>query len=129
MVAMRRVSAILLMAMFSFSLIVPAFSVDSESNLPACCRRSGAHHCAMASGMGHASSSGPAFAAGSTCPYFPASLVTTIDPALFLGLIGLAIFAALVVESAVQLLTRAHLSKSHGRSHLKRGPPLSPAFA
>ena len=39
---MRRVPAILLLAVFSFSLISPAlFASETESNLPACCRRDG----------------------------------------------------------------------------------------
>ena len=44
---MRRIAAMLLVSVFSFSPIGPALFVDADSNLPACCRRGGQHHCAM----------------------------------------------------------------------------------
>jgi hypothetical protein len=45
---MYRLSAILLSAFFSFSLISPAvFAADPDASLPACCRRDGKHHCAV----------------------------------------------------------------------------------
>jgi hypothetical protein len=43
----RRVWAYLLVAIFGISLITPALYADESSNLPACCRRLGAHHCAL----------------------------------------------------------------------------------
>ena len=36
----------LLLALFSFSLISPAvLASDADSKLPACCKRNGKHHC------------------------------------------------------------------------------------
>jgi hypothetical protein len=43
----RRFAAILLLALFSVSLIEPGLMAD-VSKLPACCRRGGQHHCTMA---------------------------------------------------------------------------------
>src|SRR5579871_2773197 len=67
--AMRRFPAILLLALFSFSLFSSAFSSDSDANLPACCRRGGRHHCSMAMRTG-VSQTGPAFKE-SPCPLYP----------------------------------------------------------
>jgi len=44
----RQTLAAALLALFSFSLIVPlVFASDPESKLPACCRRAGKHRCVM----------------------------------------------------------------------------------
>lgn len=67
---MRRFSAILMLAIFSFSLMSPLFGSDPNANLPACCRRNGKHHCAMAMGVG-ASQSGPALGNNAKCPMYP----------------------------------------------------------
>jgi hypothetical protein len=45
---MRRAWAAILVVLFSFPLIAPAFaSGPDDAQLPACCRRNGRHHCAM----------------------------------------------------------------------------------
>jgi hypothetical protein len=45
----RRLTSITLLLLFSFPLIAPLFALggSAESDLPACCRRNGAHHCMM----------------------------------------------------------------------------------
>lgn len=64
---MRRALASLLLALFSFPLIVPMLRADAASSLPACCRRNGEHHCAMPD-----HSSGSALRASQPrCPLFP----------------------------------------------------------
>jgi hypothetical protein len=122
---MRRVPAILLVFLFSFSPIGPALFVDAESDLPACCRRSGKHHCGMmAQDMAGAPSSGPAVDALRTrCPFFPnggavlphsgAALLATSQPA------GIAI----VIRIAAPVQAEAGYRLSLNRSHQKRGPP------
>jgi len=49
---LRRLLSIFLVAMFGLPLVSPllALTAKSESNLPACCRRSGQHHCMMSAG-------------------------------------------------------------------------------
>ena len=125
MVTMRRVPAILLVFVFSFSLIAPALFVDAESNLPACCRRDGKHHCGMmARDMAAAPSSGLAIDALRTrCPFFPnggavlphsgAALLATSQPA------GVSI----VSQIAAPAQAEAGYRISFSRSHHKRGPP------
>ena len=45
---MRRIVASILAAVFSFALLAPALSGDTDAALPSCCRRSGKHHCSLA---------------------------------------------------------------------------------
>jgi hypothetical protein len=73
----RRILAVALLALFSFSLVEPAvFSSDAESRLPACCRRLGKHHCAIVTEEAE-SSPGPSIQA-SLCRYFPDSAVRSL---------------------------------------------------
>src|SRR5580704_1904473 len=66
---MRRILAIALLIAFGSPLAVPLFAstTDSQSTLPACCRRNGAHHC---TGMVVSAANGPAFQAP-PCPNYP----------------------------------------------------------
>ena len=122
---MRRVPAILLVFVFSFSLIAPALFADAESNVPACCRRDGKHHCGMMDrDMADTPSSGPAVDAFHVkCPFFPTggAMVPKCGPAL------LAAFQAAGV-SAVSRIARSAQAEAGYRisldcSHRKRGPP------
>jgi len=122
---MRRVPAILLVFVFSFSLIGPALFADDESNLPACCRRGGHHHCAlMDRDMAETPSSGPAVDALRTrCPFFPngsvvlphsgAALLTACNP----------VCASLLSQPIVPAQAEAGYRASLNRAHRKRGPP------
>jgi hypothetical protein len=125
MVKMRRAPAILLVFLFSFSLIAPALSVDAESNLPACCRRDGKHHCGMmARDMADAPSSGLfADAPPMRCPFFPGggAVVPEAAPALLAASQPTGI--AIVIQIADQAQAEAGYRISLSRSHHKRGPP------
>jgi hypothetical protein len=125
---MRRVPAILLVLLFSFSLIGPALFVDDESNLPACCRRSGNHHCSMTdrdmADMAEAPSSGPAADALHTkCPFFPncGAVVPESGPALLATTQQAAVSIVSQIVDRVQ--AEAGYRISFSRSHYKRGPP------
>jgi len=120
---LRRLSAILLLALFSFSLIAPALVADSDATLPACCRRAGKLHCAMAGTSGGQSSSGPAFAAGGRCPYFPDSFARVDNPIRFAPGVAEARFGPLVDRFCVEYSAPARLVVSVSRSNQKRGPP------
>lgn len=118
---MRRFPAILLLALFSFSLLSPAFSSDSDARLPACCRRGGQHHCSMA--VGGDSSSGVSFKANGRCPMYPGVMLypggssaarITSAPSLDPPDMG----RTLLIHSIRPI--RAIL---HTRAHYKRGPP------
>lgn|GEM_PF-3448478 len=73
---MKRLSAILLLLLFSFPLIAPLFASAPHSNLPICCRRTGQHHCVEAlQSFGHLS------AVSAPCPkYHSASINIPLHP-------------------------------------------------
>ncbi len=70
---MRRLPAILLLVLFSLSLMGPALFADNGSELPACCRRDGKHRCSMRMAPAQ-QRTGPAFESRvERCPYYPAA--------------------------------------------------------
>jgi hypothetical protein len=120
----RRISAILLLALFSFSLISPAvFAADPESSLPACCRRNGKHHCAMMA-IEAASSSGPSVQAA-PCASFPSIRAVPTSAATGLLKTSAAVFASVFSHPASSPQTEQLLRNSFTLSGQKRGPPLS----
>jgi hypothetical protein len=123
MIPVRRISAILLMALFSFSLIGPeAFAQDAGSQLPACCRRGGQHHCEMDATQPE-SSSLPSVKAGK-CSLFPSATTSApSNPASSFAKSSQAIFAALVGHPASRAQTEALFRISYSRASQKRGPP------
>jgi hypothetical protein len=121
-IAMRRISAILLVALFSFSLISPAlFAQVAGSELPTCCRRAGKHHCAMAA-IQSESSSGPVLQTG-RCPFFPVGQAVPANRTVSLAAASASIFAGLVGHPACCPQTEALCRISYSRAGQKRGPP------
>jgi hypothetical protein len=118
---MRRTLAMLLVLVFSLPLVAPAFvSTAKASELPACCRRNGAHHCAMSD----VSVAVPAHdrTISSNCPYWPAGHLRLMMP------------HAVATQPAVVARHAAHPAEvvreaeagyriSFERTRQKRGPP------
>jgi hypothetical protein len=77
----RRVLAIALLGLFSFSLISPSvFASDPDAGLPACCRRAGKHRCSQMGSMAtEGSASGPSLQS-SRCSFFPGPMGVTASP-------------------------------------------------
>src|SRR5262249_562544 len=118
--SLRRLSAILLLALFSFSLCSFAFQSDPESKLPACCRRSGSHHCSLASG---GRKSGRGFNANDRCPLFPSFVVGPgSGNTLRLTARG-SVFAPAFVSGFVPRFVNAHRQGRVVLAHGERGPP------
>lgn len=117
---MRRTSAMLLVALFSFSLIGPAvFAPNRDSKLPACCRRNGKHHCAT---MATESSSGPAVQAA-RCPLLPTVEGVPANRTVALASIYLGGFEPFVSRKASAPRTESLCHSSYSRAGQKRGPP------
>jgi hypothetical protein len=116
-----------LIALFGLLAVSPALASDPESNLPACCRRSGKHHCMTAAGSG--ATGGLAIQSGGTCPYFPGSLATASSPDAVAVFTAQAVSAAPACHAAWQSAAQTSGLLSLGRSHLKRGPPSLPFIA
>jgi len=125
---LRRITAILLLALFGFSPIVPAFASDPDSNLPACCRRDGKHHCTMSGGSA-AQDSGPGFTADGRCPLFPGMVLSS-------GVVSAAALPAAASGDIPRSSFSPHSPVLHSRpraaclrAHPKRGPPAFSSFA
>ena len=120
---MRRLLSTVLLLLFSLPLISPvlALAAGASDNLPACCRRSGAHHCA---GMAH--SQLPAGDSLSTipqrCPAYPAAVTPVRHGDLSFHAASL-IFAEIVSHPAIKLQTEARARVALDLARQKRGPP------
>lgn len=118
----RRLFAITLMLLFSFSLIAPLFAPDAAAaSLPACCRRGGKHQCAMLSGTGSQQGASISILA-EKCPYAPEA-PATIHLSIIAPSAGDAVFAGLISHPAVHAQIAAQYRISFDRSRQKRGPP------
>jgi hypothetical protein len=112
-----------LLLLFSFPLILPllAITAGSEANLPACCRRNGAHHCLGK--MLPATSSGTSLSAiPPRCPAFPAAITQARHNELSFPSPSF-ISTEIVSHPAIKPQTQARASVAFNRSHPKRGPP------
>jgi hypothetical protein len=119
----RRFSSIVLLLLFSLPLISPVLALvaASDVNLPACCRRSGAHHCTGT--MRPNESSGPAFSAiPQCCPAYPA-VVTVVRHGDLSFQTAPLIFAGVISHPAVKPQTEARARVALDLSRQKRGPP------
>jgi len=119
---LRRVSAILLLALIGLSLMVPAFGADAVTNLPACCRRAGKHHCSMPADK---STSRPesGFRANGRCSLYPPVMLPQGAPVLWEIP---SLNSACVQNSSFELATlceRVRAGILPARANPKRGPP------
>ncbi|MBZ5675663.1 MAG: hypothetical protein LAP61_15590 [Acidobacteriia bacterium] len=118
--AARACSSVVLLALFCASLISPLlFASDSDSRLPACCRRTGAHKCSMVT----PNSTGPGWFA-SPCRSYPGpqTMPTRADAG-----------PAADSDTRVGLVSSKPPLRNTGdnryrdvfdRSHQERGPPI-----
>lgn len=88
---MRRALSIFLILFFGFGPLTATLSASDEANLPACCRRNGAHHCAMSMAMRawmvRSELRTPGFTAPAHCPFYPRTSSTATAPAHALAVI------------------------------------------
>jgi hypothetical protein len=117
----RRASATLLLAIFSFMLISPTLALaDGDAKLPPCCRRVGKHHCTM---MASDALSGLALQP-SRCASYPTTNVVPLNRLVTTPAIAQLSFAAPATRRAIQARTQSLFRSSFSRSRQKRGPPL-----
>jgi hypothetical protein len=121
----RRLLSLALLLVFSFPLISPvlALSDGSDLNLPACCRRNGAHHCA---GRTQPAASPTSVVRLSSipqrCPGYPAVLTQIRHGDLSFKTASL-VFAEIVSHPASKLQTQTRVRVALDRSRQQRGPP------
>ncbi len=117
---MRRVLASLLLALFSFPLIVPMLRADAASNLPACCRRQGIHHCSMPSDAASGAALSPV---QPKCSGYPSTIGVHGNWNVALLKDSPSAGTALLSYPSVEARTEAQYRVSFSRSRQKRGPP------
>jgi hypothetical protein len=121
----RRILSITLLVLFSLPLIAPvlALAAGPGVNLPACCRRSGAHHCMLKMQTAESSGAGVSLSAiPQRCPAYPAVVTQAKHGDLSFHAASL-IFAELVSHPSVKTQTQARARVALDRSRQKRGPP------
>jgi hypothetical protein len=121
---MRRTLCFLLILSYWLGPLAELFPANTESRLPACCRRHGAHHCAISGAMApqKASSSQPSVAAPSRCSSYPGSIAAATEPiqALAASPAGL---PALLAKPHSPAACRAAAYLTQISTRTGRGPP------
>jgi hypothetical protein len=119
---MRRLFTIAIALLLSFTLAAPLFGASASTTLPACCRRSGAHHC-----MGRmVTDPGPGrefSAIPNRCPRFPIAS-TAPQTHSFVPNRSLSTGIPLFTRPMALPQTEARYRVSFARSRQKRGPPV-----
>jgi hypothetical protein len=123
--SVRRLLALSLLLLFSFPLVSPllALSTGSDANLPACCRRNGAHHCQMKVQRPDTSAHQVTVSTLSTkCPFYPkpATLVRHQDARLHASS---RLLAESVNHSTVKAPSCTPVRVALDAAWQKRGPP------
>src|SRR5947209_3321979 len=120
---MRRVWAILWLALFSVSLIVSASSAFSKPELPDCCRASGKHHCSLKRASAQDVAGASIGNSGARCPNFPNLRSVPAHPYSSLSGVGQTGLNALVRGAAAHAQTEALYRMTLSRACQERGPP------
>lgn len=121
---MRRVIAISLMMLFSWTLIAPLFALDADAKLPACCRRNGKHYCMMRMMERRAGQQRGFMSVSEKCSCFPVGICAAYSPVFKPEAEG-QFYADVVRHPAIALQSVAIYRISSLGSHQKRGPPLA----
>ena len=121
----QRLLSVVLLVFFSLPLISPVLAVTagSDGNMPACCRRNGAHHCTKI--VQPKESGGPevSFSAiTGQCPAYPA-VVTPVRHGDLTFHTSSLIFAEAVSHPSIKAQTQARARIALDLSGQKRGPP------
>ena len=117
---MRRALASLLLALFSFPLIVPVLRADDASNLPSCCRRAGKHHCSGGSESAPQEGLSPV---QPKCCNYPATMAIPGHWNVAFLKDSPSTSASLLNYSSTPAEIEAKYRVSFSRSRQKRGPP------
>jgi hypothetical protein len=124
---MRRGFSIFLILLFGLGPLSATISASEDANLPACCRRHGAHHCAMGQRAAEPMAemepgSAPVATAPQTCPDYPGSTA-----AILMAPHALRAEATHFPVPAAHIFKRASIrvkfSSSANQTHAGRGPP------
>jgi hypothetical protein len=120
----RRLLSFALLLLFSLPLISPllALTAGSDANLPACCRRNGAHHCTRTTHPADPAAGTNLSATPQHCPAYPAVITQARHGDLSIHAASL-IFAGIVSHPVIKPQTQARARVALDISRQKRGPP------
>lgn len=125
---MRRGFSILLILFLGLGPLSAMVPGSEDANLPACCRRNGAHHCAMnmqmAAMMAKIADPRPAFSAPLTCPLYPGPSLMLLMPAHALATAHASAQIA-STQSIAPVFARVAAHSSPSPEHSGRAPPAS----
>jgi hypothetical protein len=126
---MRRGFSIVLMLILGLVPLSAFIDGSEDTNLPACCRRHGAHHCSAVVHMAAVrvkieAGSTPVLAAPLTCPDYPGAATAFSTP---LSALTVSVQSAtiLTVQARVAPRTPETPSSRHDAAQSERGPPSS----
>jgi hypothetical protein len=127
---MRRCFSLFLILWFWLGPLAAILPASSESRLPACCRRHGAHHCAMSDEMDSMPAQalpGPAatVTAPAHCPNFPGTIAASTTRIHALAGVSPTMLG-LLQESHSPADNRTAARMSQIRTRAGRAPPSSP---
>ena len=124
---MRRLSAILLLALIGSFLAAPLLALsrpNPDASLPACCRRNGNHQCAMTDQAIRSFNFGTQVRqVHQRCPFFPRAVTAPAAPFHAAPAPSATHYAQNASHPAIHPQTRAAYRASLNRSRQKRGPP------
>jgi hypothetical protein len=115
-----RAMSLMLLLVFAGNAAVPAFFTHSDSDLPPCCRRNGAHHCAMMHGL---DADGGSKLVAAPCPNFPAHSVAVFTERSTPPPPATVVMAVLRAQPADREQIETLYRVSYNRTRQKRGPP------
>jgi hypothetical protein len=122
----RRLLALSLLLLFSFPLVSPLFALptNTDANLPACCRRNGAHHCQMKV-VQRSSTSASQIVVSTTptkCPFYPRPATLVQHNNAWLP-VGNRLLATFIHRATVKAPAYAYRRIALDAAWQKRGPP------
>ncbi|MDQ6677085.1 MAG: hypothetical protein M3Z09_07295 [Acidobacteriota bacterium] len=122
---MRQLFSVLLLALIGFSSISPALVAAEGSELPACCRKAGAHHCAMRTNPAVSQpSTGATLSASGKCISFPTGAFSATQSVSGIPVLISSYSSNLYAHPIGQAQTEARYRASLTRGWQKRGPPV-----
>ncbi len=130
MAAVPRFLSILLVVLFGLPLVTPLLALtgaqmESDGNLPACCRRLGAHHCSMSAAERQALASPTRQFAPppERCPFRNTALAAPGQNPHAPALPVSGLFSAVVTHPAGAAQAESRRRIARERTRHKRGPP------
>jgi hypothetical protein len=126
---MRRGLCAVLILLFWLGPLAAMLPASAESQLPACCRRHGAHHCAISDGRAlqaarAISGTDPSLSASAHCSSYPGCMIATTGSVEGL-LASPATLPFLLATAHSPAAIRAAARLSALRARANRGPPAS----